>query len=556
MMDILDKLSNADMISLLPQDVISIIDKFNLKSSLYNNRNMLKDLICNLDFNSVISSGNARRILVTYCTQKQFEQIRRIQDFRLQDRLSIAEMIEKDFYDQLKYRKVLHNVFVSSSRSANLELSLNKYEGNNDIFYDLLDYQYFIKNRLADLIENNDSLAKVIVHMPTGTGKTKTTMHTIIQEYVKCKKEGSVLWLAHSTELLQQALNTFIKVWSVYGYKDINVSYNSYDRIYDRNCFYLMSYQKLVSLYKNKNDVFNSMRKNLSLIVADEAHKCLAKETRTAIDNLMVKRRGDKKKFLIGLTATPGRKFGDFLDEDENRYLANMFDKRIIKIQPHILESMLDDNYNNQEKCDIEVIKYLQERKILSKIERIELEYKLDKDEEDIIQLSKYDKNDFKSDFLRKMGQLKDRNSVIINKLLDLSKNNIPTIVFACSVEHAKYLISILNVLSVKCFGIFGDTDKKLRKRYIEEFAEGKYNIIINFDVLTTGFDSPRIKAVMITRPTKSIVLYSQMLGRGLRGIKMGGNESCLLIDLKDNIGRFKNENFAFKYFDEYWRSN
>ena len=56
-----------------------------------------------------------------------------------------------------------------------------------------------------------------------------------------------------------------------------------------------------------------------------------------------------------------------------------------------------------------------------------------------------------------------------------------------------------------------------------------------------------------IIRPTNSIVLYSQMIGRGLRGPKMGGNKECLLIDISDNYEKFSDENRAFDYFTEYW---
>ena len=93
------------------------------------------------------------------------------------------------------------------------------------------------------------------------------------------------------------------------------------------------------------------------------------------------------------------------------------------------------------------------------------------------------------------------------------------------------------------------------RQKAIELFKnrDSGIDIIINYGVLSTGFDSTNIKCVMITRPTKSIVLYSQMLGRGLRGPMMGGNEHCLLVDVEDNLESFDNEK-AFSHFDAYWK--
>ena len=130
-----------------------------------------------------------------------------------------------------------------------------------------------------------------------------------------------------------------------------------------------------------------------------------------------------------------------------------------------------------------------------------------------------------------------------------------PTIVFACSVEHAKMLSAMLTLEGIPNSLVVGEMNAIDRKKAIELFKDrdSGVDIIINYEVLTTGFDSKNIKCVFITRPTKSVVLYSQMLGRGLRGPLMGGNENCLLIDVDDNLKAFDNET-AFSHFDDYWR--
>ena len=73
---------------------------------------------------------------------------------------------------------------------------------------------------------------------------------------------------------------------------------------------------------------------------------------------------------------------------------------------------------------------------------------------------------------------------------------------------------------------IVGEMNPAERRMAIKKFKskENDINIIINYGVLTTGFDSTNIQCVFIARPTQSIVLYSQMIGRGLRGPKMCGN--------------------------------
>ena len=142
-----------------------------------------------------------------------------------------------------------------------------------------------------------------------------------------------------------------------------------------------------------------------------------------------------------------------------------------------------------------------------------------------------------------------------MQKLRELHVEKVPTIVFACSVEHAKMLSAMLTLEGIPNSLVIGELDTIDRRKAIELFKdkESGVDIIINYEVLTTGFDSKNIRCVFITRPTKSIVLYSQMLGRGLRGPMMGGNENCKLIDVDDNLQAFDNQT-AFSHFNDYWR--
>lgn len=435
-------------------------------------------------------------------------------------------------------------------------------------FFELLDYQYLIKekvvNFVTDKIENNNHINKLIIHMPTGTGKTKTSVHTIISLYQKNNNKGSIVWLAHTSELLNQARNAFITAWDALGNKDIRIIYEEYSPIYEDDTIYFITYNKLISFYKNGYDSYLNFRKNLSICVCDEAHKCLADETYRALDDFMISFDQTHPKTLIGLTATPGRKYKDSLLEGDNLELALMFDKHIFSINTNELQ--IFKNYHNHLfgneftykdifKQDDEIIRYFQDRKVLAKIKRVPLNYNLDSQSNEMVKI--FDKKrtlDFSSSELKLIGENNVRNESIINMLRKIDERGIPTIVFACSNEQGQLISDVLTLYGVKNNCVFGDTHDVLRKQYLKDFDDGKYNILINNAILTTGFDSPRIKCVFITRPTNSIVLYSQMLGRGLRGKKMGGNEECLLIDVVDNLNKFNDENFAFNYFSVYWR--
>lgn len=199
-------------------------------------------------------------------------------------------------------------------------------------------------------------------------------------------------------------------------------------------------------------------------------------------------------------------------------------------------------------------IRYFQEQGYLSIIEKQMLEFEIDP--EILKQLKKELQNDnenYSDDLVKKISLSKARNDKIIEELVKRNKEQMPTIVFACSLQHAKLLSAFLKMLNIENSLVYGDMASTDRKRAIENFKNGKVNIIINFEILTTGFDSTNIKCVFITRPTKSVILYSQMIGRGLRGPKMGGNKSCLLIDVQENLYSY-NENTAFKHFDSYWK--
>ena len=96
---------------------------------------------------------------------------------------------------------------------------------------------------------------------------------------------------------------------------------------------------------------------------------------------------------------------------------------------------------------------------------------------------------------------------------------------------------------------IDGETAEQDRRLWLKQYKRGDFRTLINFGVLTTGFDAPNTNAILITRPTASLVLYSQMIGRGIRGERMGGNEECLLVDIEDNLRDFPSESQAFNHF-------
>lgn len=424
-------------------------------------------------------------------------------------------------------------------------------------FYELLDYQFIIRQKILTYVNSDNDETKMLVRMPTGTGKTKTAMHTIINQFVfKQKKKGLVIWVAHTKELLDQAYDTFCNVWKHIGSESVR-TYKMWDK-FDIEAsdlsdgFLFIGIQKLTSIRKSNKQLFDELIKRSRVIVVDEAHRAGAIETKKAINALM--EFAGMSKSLIGLTATPGRT-GDV----DNELFKGMFDNKIIDIDTSILNQLnMSKTEADNTIPERDVIKYFQDRGILSKLKRTPLSYG-ELTESEIQSLKIHMKSngyrDVSDDFLKVIAMNKKRNSVIVNKLIDLNNEHIPTIVFACSVEHGKMLSAALTMQGIKNGHVFGDMDPVERRTIISRFKDDSddLNILINYEVLTTGFDATNIRCVFITRPTNSVVLYSQMLGRGLRGPQMGGNQYCELIDIEDNLERYTNESQAFNYFSAYW---
>jgi superfamily II DNA/RNA helicase len=87
---------------------------------------------------------------------------------------------------------------------------------------------------------------------------------------------------------------------------------------------------------------------------------------------------------------------------------------------------------------------------------------------------------------------------------------------------------------------VTADTREATRRHLVDAFRRRNVQILCNYGVLTTGFDAPQVRAVVIGRPTASRVLYDQMIGRGMRGPAFGGTEECLVIDVDDNLVHLK----------------
>ena len=387
----------------------------------------------------------------------------------------------------------------------------------------LKDYQSAIFFKCMHEIENPWN--RLIIKMPTGAGKTRTCME-IVSHFLRDdnnKKFEQIVWIADRDELCEQAISSIKHVWPHVGNKSLNIYRLWGSRRHDKfkkPAFIVATYQTLYSLLK-QNVIFPEPH----LVVTDEAHNILAPTHKKVLDKLL-----KQKTRVIGLTATPIRS-----DDAGKKNLIEYFNGNIVGI----------------DSGDESAIRFLQGRGYLArcipKSIKSDREYRLSSEQRKEIERD----GDLPPGFLDKIARDDKRNIIITEKLLQLQEEGKQVLYFAPSVEQSKFMCMILLTKGANAAHVDGNTPMEYRRDVITKFKEKKLNFIFNFDVFATGFDAPNIDAVFIARPTKSLVLHQQMIGRGMRGRRMGGTDKFILYRIVDNMPEI---DLADDYFTDIWK--
>lgn len=409
----------------------------------------------------------------------------------------------------------------------------------------LFPYQNWMRRDVWRHFQNQEG-RRTLVHMPTGAGKTRTAMN-IIMDQIRPRVPGdvTVVWMAHSDELCEQAVQSFQQIWSTQGLTTSKIwrmwggqtNLEDYD---GSGCnLVVTSFQTLHGWIKtSKNEQFktvNRVKRHCVLLVVDEAHLSIAPTYKQAIEYI-----SGVTANIVGLTATPGR---DSIEGDGEETL------KLSKFYQNHLITMRNDEGNDVD----DPIHFLQSKGVLSQVEQLELPGLN-------IQLSPHemeqcrDQLEIPDSVLRILGNDAQRNLLIAAKTLKLAiEEKKKTIVFCPSKSNSQVLAEYLKIRGCSAAAITGDLPMSVRQKKLRDFQDGKIDVLTNFNVLTTGFDAPNIGAVVIARPTLSVVLYSQMIGRGLRGSLFGGTETTTIVNVKDNIVNLPDFRAAFVHFNEFF---
>jgi len=387
-------------------------------------------------------------------------------------------------------------------------------------------------------IHLTQGLRRVVLHMPTGSGKTRTTMN-ILADHLRINEPSLVIWLAYSEELCEQAAEEFEEAWRYLGNREIGVYRFWGDRDLDSETaedgIIIAGLSKIYSAAKQSIQFISRLGSKTSLVVIDEAHSAVAETYKLILNALVVQHPSTG---LLGLTATPGRTWSDIESDEE---LAHFFDRKKVTLQITGFANPVD---------------YLVAEKYLAQVEYKPLFYEggIELTEADVKRIQ--ESLDLPETILKRLADDEMRNLQIILAIEELAKSHQRIIVFATTVEHSNILATVLRARGHQAKSITGNTPSPERARTIEEFksASNDVRIICNYGVLTTGFDAPRTSAALIARPTKSLVLYSQMIGRAVRGLRAGGNETAEIVTVVDqNLPGFGSVSEAFNNWEDIW---
>lgn len=364
-------------------------------------------------------------------------------------------------------------------------------------------YQQKILDELA-AERKNLGYYKNLVVAATGTGKTLISAFDY-KRFVESRKKNNqtyrLLFVAHRKEILKQSRVAFQTVL-----RDLNFGELYVGEYAPQNLDYLfISIQTANSkaLYERlESDYYD-------YIVVDEFHHAAANSYQRLLEHF-------KPRILLGLTATPERMDG--------KSILGYFDNRVaaeIRLPEAIEKDLLCSfqYFGVADGTDLSRLKWGKGGYDESELERV---YTVDS-------LS-----------------ANNRVNAILNSLdrylTDI--NEVHGIGFCVSVKHAQFMAEAFNKANIPSMAVSAESDTLSRESAREKLESGEIKFIFTVDLYNEGVDIPCINAVLFLRPTQSLTVFIQQLGRGLR--KFSGKD-CLTV--LDYVGLSNSKyNFAEKF--------
>jgi len=413
----------------------------------------------------------------------------------------------------------------------------------------LHDFQQEVLDSLSSLLASGTQRRRAVISLPTGGGKTRVTVEAAVRlVLVPAGDRRSVLWIAQTDELCEQAVQAFRQVWVNLGARrtDLRIARlwggnpNPTEQDVDKPVVVVASIQ---TLNKRLSAADLAWLRKPGLVVVDECHHAITSSYSDLLRWLDAEAphsgaSEQDEPAIVGLSATPFRN-----DDDESQRLARRFDSRWLPSdQERLHERLLAQG-------------------VLARAQYEPLDSGVGLTEDELVRLGQLSSKPWEGfDFENLLEAINQRLAGDMHRNKQLMKC-IETsaarsiLFFANSVNHAQEISARLNLAGIEAAAISSSTPPAARRYFLERFQGGQIRVLCNHSVLTTGFDAPKTDMVLIARQVFSRVRYMQMVGRGLRGEKNGGTHECRIVTVMDNLGRFEDRH-PYHYFRDLYASD
>ncbi len=331
-----------------------------------------------------------------------------------------------------------------------------------------------------------------VIVLPTGAGKS-----LVIAELARLAR-GRVLVLAHVKELVEQNHGKY----QAYGL-EADIFAAGLQRKESQRKVVFGSVQSVARNLAQFDSAF-------SLVIVDECHRISDDDSSQYQQIFSHLRQHNPQLRLLGLTATPFRLGKGWIYHFHYHGMVRGDEKALFRdcIYELPLRYMIKHGFLVEpERLDMPVVQY------------------------DFSRLTAQANGLFsEADLNRELKQQQRVTPHIVSQIVEFAEDRRGVMVFASTVEHAREILSLLPANSAL---ISAETPAKERDATIAAFKAQQLKFLVNVAVLTTGFDAPHVDLIAILRPTESVSLYQQIVGRGLR--LSPGKTSCLILDYAGN---------------------
>jgi superfamily II DNA or RNA helicase len=320
-----DLLSRADtaLSDLMPEGTLSIVTA--IDSKLAYPKNLIRVLLQLRPADVLLDDAATRNQLLLMLSPKEAKDLATVLNWDQTG--DVYAFLEKNKFKRAPDREALFGFF-------NVEIPVTEVKELTPSVVDVSPVFALFPHQARALRKVELYLAqeprRALLHMPTGSGKTRTAMN-VVANYLRERDKGVVVWLAHSEELCEQAWDEFRKAWSALGIR--NVPLIRYWGPYEEDLrnvqdgVIIAGLKKAYSRLLNDDGQFRALSTRDPLVVMDEAHQAIAPTYQLIIDQLL---RPMSSAQLLGLSATPGRTWNE---PDADRKLSEFFATRKVTLK-------------------------------------------------------------------------------------------------------------------------------------------------------------------------------------------------------------------------------